>query len=107
VQQVGNRNAKAKKIRHKANAKGWTRFTNPRNGLFRFILYPHYLCEWIEWCGSSIIGGYGCVPVRSFVLNDIAIMTPRALKGWRWYVHRLGKETVGVRKTMLPGILKK
>lgn len=21
----------------------------PQNGLFRWIFYPHYLCEWIEW----------------------------------------------------------
>jgi len=77
----------------------------PQNGLFRVILYPHYLCEWIEWCGFWIIGGYGCVPARSFVLNEIATMTPRALMGRRWYVHRFGKEKVGNRKAVLPGIL--
>jgi hypothetical protein len=38
------------------------------------------------------------------VLNEMATMTPRALMGWRWYVHRLGEEKVGIRKAMLPGI---
>ena len=77
----------------------------PQNGLFAWILYPHYVCEWIEWCGFWMIGGMGCVPARSFVINEIATMLPRALSGKRWYVQRFGKEKVGNRKAVIPGLL--
>lgn len=77
----------------------------PQNGLFSFILFPHYLCEWIEWAGFWMIGGLGCVPARTFVLNEIATMTPRALLGKRWYVERFGKEKIGSRKAVIPGLL--
>ena len=77
----------------------------PENGLFRIILYPHFLCEWIEWCGFWMIGGLACVPARAFVINEIATMTPRALMGKRWYLNRFGKEKIGSRKAVIPGIL--
>ena len=77
----------------------------PQNGLFRFILYPHYLCEWIEWGGFWLIGGMGCVPARSFLINEIATMTPRAVSGWRWYSKRFSKEQIGNRKAIIPGLL--
>ena len=77
----------------------------PQNGLFRFVLYPHYLCEWIEWGGFFIIGGLGCVPARSFLINEIATMTPRALSGRRWYIKRFGKERIGGKKAVIPGLL--
>lgn len=77
----------------------------PENGLFRIILYPHFLCEWIEWCGFWMIGGVACVPARAFVINEIATMTPRALMGKRWYLNRFGKEKIGSRKAVIPGIL--
>lgn len=77
----------------------------PENGLFRLILYPHYLCEWIEWGGFWIIGGLGCVPARTFLINEIASMLPRAIRGKQWYINRFGKEKVGGRKAIIPGIL--
>ena len=77
----------------------------PQNGLFTWILYPHYLCEWVEWCGFWMIGGLGCVPVRIFVINEIATMTPRAVQGKRWYTERFGREKVGGRKAVIPGII--
>lgn len=77
----------------------------PQNGLFGLILYPHYLCEWIEWCGFWMIGGLACVPARNFVVNEIATMLPRALGGKRWYIERFGKEKIGNRKAVIPGIL--
>ncbi|KAH8685597.1 steroid 5 alpha-reductase [Tricladium varicosporioides] len=77
----------------------------PKNGLFWFIFYPHYLCEWIEWGGFWIMGGLGCVPARNFLINEIATMTPRAVQGKRWYIERFGKEAVAGRKAVIPGIL--
>jgi len=70
------------------------------------VLYPHYLCEWIEWAGFWIIGGWGCVPARAFLANEVSTMLPRALGGRRWYVKRFGVEEVGRgKKAVVPGIL--
>ena len=77
----------------------------PQNGLFNFILYPHYLLEWLEWTGFWIMGGRNCIPARSFLLNEIATMLPRAVSGKQWYIERFGKEKVGGRKAIIPGIL--
>jgi 3-oxo-5-alpha-steroid 4-dehydrogenase 1 len=77
----------------------------PQNGLFTWILYPHYLCEWIEWGGFWIVGGWGCVPARNFLVNEIAAMLPRAISGRHWYIERFGKEKVGNRKAIIPGLL--
>lgn len=77
----------------------------PTGGLFRWILYPHYLCEWIEWTGFWMIGGLGCVPARTFLVNEIATMLPRALAGRRWYVERFGAGRIAGRKAVMPGLL--
>jgi len=77
----------------------------PENGLFRVVLYPHYLCEWIEWAGFWMVGGLGCVPARNFVVAEVATMLPRAVQGRRWYVDRFGRERVGSRKAVIPGLV--
>jgi 3-oxo-5-alpha-steroid 4-dehydrogenase 1 len=77
----------------------------PKNGLFVWILYPHYFCEWIEWGGFWIMAGLDCVPARNFVINEIAAMLPRAVSGKKWYIERFGKEKVAGRKAVIPGIL--
>lgn len=77
----------------------------PENGLFRAVLFPHYFCEWIEWCGFWMVGGLTCGPARTFVINEVATMLPRALQGKQWYVERFGKEKVGSRKAVVPGII--
>jgi 3-oxo-5-alpha-steroid 4-dehydrogenase 1 len=77
----------------------------PENAIFRWIFYPHYLCEWIEWGGFYLMAGTGCIPARNFVLNEIATMLPRALQGKEWYEERFGKEKTAGRKAIIPGIL--
>ena len=77
----------------------------PQNGLFRVILFPHYFCEWIEWGGFWMVGGLACGPARTFVINEVATMLPRALQGKQWYIERFGKEKIGSRKAVIPGII--
>jgi 3-oxo-5-alpha-steroid 4-dehydrogenase 1 len=77
----------------------------PQNGLFRWIFYPHYLLEWVEWAGFWLMAGVDCVPARNFLLNEITTMLPRAVQGKRWYVERFGEEKVGGRKAIIPGFL--
>lgn len=77
----------------------------PENGLFRWILFPHYFCEWIEWGGFWLAAGSGCAPARIFLLNEISTMLPRAMQGKEWYEKKFGKEKVAGRKAVIPGIV--
>jgi 3-oxo-5-alpha-steroid 4-dehydrogenase 1 len=77
----------------------------PKNGLFQYVLYPHYLCEWVEWAGFWMVGGLACHPARAFLVNEVATMLPRALQGRRWYVAKFGKEKVGSRKAVIPMVI--
>ncbi|RKF64162.1 Uncharacterized protein C9.08c [Erysiphe neolycopersici] len=77
----------------------------PERGLFRYILFPHYLTEWIEWAGWWIAGGYVFFPARTFLINEITTMLPRAIQGWNWYKEKFGKERLGNRKAIIPGVL--
>jgi 3-oxo-5-alpha-steroid 4-dehydrogenase 1 len=77
----------------------------PKNGLFKYILYAHYFCEWIEWGGWWMVGGLGCKPAQTFLVNEISTMLPRALQGKRWYLEKFGKDKVGDRKAVIPGLL--
>jgi 3-oxo-5-alpha-steroid 4-dehydrogenase 1 len=96
----------AKKRGEKVKAGGVDKvYQLPRGGLFELILYPHYLCEWIEWAGFLGMTMGTCVPAQSFLLNEITTMLPRAMQGRRWYIERFGKEKVGSRRAVIPGIL--
>ena len=77
----------------------------PKNGLFHYVLYAHYLCEWFEWAAYWLIGGWGCAPARTFLINEISTMLPRAVQGKRWYVEQFGAEKVGSRKAVIPGLI--
>ncbi|EFX06309.1 3-oxo-5-alpha-steroid 4-dehydrogenase family protein [Grosmannia clavigera kw1407] len=77
----------------------------PDTGLFRYMLYPHYFAEWVEWTGFYMAAGWGCVPARMFLLNEVAAMLPRAVSGKRWYIERFGADRVGKRRAVIPGVL--
>jgi 3-oxo-5-alpha-steroid 4-dehydrogenase 1 len=77
----------------------------PQGGLFGLILYAHYFCEWIEWCGFWFVGGIGCIPASNFVFNEVITMFPRAWNGWYWYVDRFGRDKIGNRKAAIPFLL--
>lgn len=77
----------------------------PKNGLFKYVLHAHYLCEWIEWAGWWMIGGWAFHPGRAFVVNEITTMLPRALQGKRWYEKKFGVEKLEGRKAVIPGLL--
>ncbi|KAF8422117.1 3-oxo-5-alpha-steroid 4-dehydrogenase-domain-containing protein [Tirmania nivea] len=78
----------------------------PRGGLFEYILFPHYFCEWVEWAGFTIAaGGIDCLPALLFVTNEISTMIPRALQGKRWYQEKFGKKLTKDRKAAIPFLL--
>ncbi|KAL2160165.1 hypothetical protein VTH06DRAFT_1821 [Thermothelomyces fergusii] len=76
----------------------------PQAGLFRVMLYPHYFCEWVEWFGFWMAAGWGCVPARCFLFNEIAAMLPRAVRGRRWYAEKFGEDKVRGRWAVIPGV---
>lgn len=101
-----NQERKQKAQGEKGDGKGVDKiYMVPENGLFKVVLYPHYLCEWIEWGGFWMIGGLACGPARTFLINEVAAMLPRALQGKQWYVERFGKERIGNRKAVIPGMI--
>ncbi|KAK4212254.1 putative 3-oxo-5-alpha-steroid 4-dehydrogenase [Rhypophila decipiens] len=76
----------------------------PQAGLFKVMLYPHYFVEWIEWTGFWIAAGVGCTPARCFVVNEVAAMLPRAVNGKKWYEDKFGREKIGKRWAVIPGV---
>ncbi|KAH7133147.1 3-oxo-5-alpha-steroid 4-dehydrogenase-domain-containing protein [Dactylonectria estremocensis] len=76
----------------------------PQAGLFRYMLYPHYLCEWVEWSGFWMAAGWGSVPARTFLINEVVTMVPRAVRGKWWYVERFGEDKIGKKWAVIPGV---
>ncbi|KAL2024155.1 hypothetical protein VTK56DRAFT_9935 [Thermocarpiscus australiensis] len=77
----------------------------PQAGLFKVALYPHYLAEWVEWFGFWMAAGWGCVPARCFLLNEMAGMLPRAVKGRQWYAEKFGEDKIKGRWAIIPGVI--
>ncbi|CAK7234421.1 hypothetical protein SEUCBS140593_008936 [Sporothrix eucalyptigena] len=77
----------------------------PEAGLFKYMLYPHYFVEWVEWTGFYMAAGWTCVPARMFVVNEVFAMLPRAVKGKKWYIERFGADQVGRRWAVIPGVV--
>lgn len=81
-------------------------------GWFKYVMFPHYSLEWVEWTGYWVLGwawGLGWSYNRSaalmFLVNEFAAMTPRAHEGLGWYEKRFGKRPLEGRKAVVPGIL--
>ena len=96
---------RSKDDKSKSPQSGTRIYKIPKNGLFQLVLQAHYLCEWIEWTGYWICGGWAFVPGRAFLLNEISTMLPRALQGRRWYIEHFGREAIQGRKAVIPGLL--
>ncbi|KAL8380934.1 hypothetical protein RB595_005299 [Gaeumannomyces hyphopodioides] len=77
----------------------------PQAGFFKYLLFPHYFFEWVEWLGFWMACGWGCAPARAFLVNEVASMLPRAVRGKRWYVEKFGADKIGSRKAVIPGVL--
>lgn len=81
-------------------------------GFYKHILYPHYSFEWVEWTGYWVLGGgwglgwtWPLSAAAVFLVNEVALMTPRAVDGVRWYEKKFGKRAVGGRRAVIPGLL--
>jgi 3-oxo-5-alpha-steroid 4-dehydrogenase 1 len=97
------------RIRKKAGGEGQAasvekHYQIPQAGLFRYMLYPHYLSEWVEWFGFWMAAGWGCGPARAFLVNEIFSMLPRAVNGKKWYMERFGEDKIKKKWAIIPGV---
>ncbi|KAI1090093.1 3-oxo-5-alpha-steroid 4-dehydrogenase [Rostrohypoxylon terebratum] len=76
----------------------------PRNGLFKYMLYPHYFMEWVEWFGYWVAAGASCTPARSFLINEFFAMLPRAVSGGKWYKEKFGQDEIKGKYVIIPGV---
>lgn len=69
----------------------------PHGLLYKYISYPNYFCEWIEWLGFALAASplprfEGLVPFMAtitppflFLVAEVLTMVPRAVRGHQWY----------------------
>jgi len=69
----------------------------PHGLLYKYISYPNYFCEWIEWLGFAIAASpfpsfedWGAftatiTPPFLFFMAEVFTMIPRAVRGHQWY----------------------
>ena len=84
----------------------------PYGYLYRFISYPNYFCEWLEWLGFALASSP--IPTFSnlntyqapwiFLLTEVAAMLPRAYRGHQWYHDRFPNYPKE-RKAVVPFVL--
>ncbi|KAJ6257207.1 hypothetical protein Dda_8094 [Drechslerella dactyloides] len=75
----------------------------PQGGLYEYCWHPHYFMEWVEWTGYLIAAGW-CPPAVNLLVNEIALMTPRAFQGVEFYRARFGRR-MPVRRAVVPFFL--
>ncbi|EJF57540.1 hypothetical protein DICSQDRAFT_157319 [Dichomitus squalens LYAD-421 SS1] len=85
----------------------------PHGLLYRFISYPNYFCEWVEWLGFALaaspapsfasVGAFVATvsPPWLFFFNEVWLMLPRAYKGHKWY-HGKFPDYPKERKVVIP-----
>lgn len=65
-------------------------YVNPQFGLFRYVVNPNYLGEFIEWSGFFLIcQHFSCFVFAMFTFCNLF---PRSLSNRRWYIAKFGKE---------------
>ena len=119
-------------IRRKAKAKGKAKapspppkdapssqkehYAIPHGLLYSYISYPNYLCEWLEWLGFALAASplpslaspemfvMTITPPWLFLVSEVVLMLPRALKGHQWYRERFEGYPEG-RKAVVPFLI--
>ncbi|KAF7343419.1 S5A-REDUCTASE domain-containing protein [Mycena venus] len=132
-------------IRRRAKSKGKAKddagsttedghYAIPHGLLYRYITYPNYFCEWVEWFGFAIAAdprllqvlasgkislpswstvthgpSSAFLPLMSppwiFFATEIVLMLPQAYRGQRWYLNKFGDRYPKERKIVIPFVL--
>lgn len=99
-----NETRRQEKLKEKGQRNIEKHYEVPNNGLFKYMLYPHYFMEWVEWVGFWIAAGFPCAPARCFLLNEVFSMLPRAVSGGKWYKEKFGEEKIKGKYVIIPGV---
>ncbi|TRM60565.1 3-oxo-5-alpha-steroid 4-dehydrogenase-domain-containing protein [Schizophyllum amplum] len=126
------RKAQDKKRTESEGEKKQEHYAIPQGLLYKYISYPNYFCEWVEWTGFALAAAP--VPVVSlsaltmasvihalvkpattfwpsltppyiFLLNEVVLMLPRAIRGHNWYHDKFGDRYPKERKAVVPFLL--
>ncbi|KAG6809842.1 hypothetical protein H0H92_014534, partial [Tricholoma furcatifolium] len=114
---------------------GTEHYSIPQGGLYSLVSYPNYLCEWIEWAGFALAAAPIPFPTLSlnpfspfealkaviqapassfapmltppyiFLLNEVLLMLPRAVRGHKWYHSRFGASYPAERRAVIPFLI--
>ena len=72
-------------------------YSIPYGYLYKYVSYPNYFCEWVEWFGFAIAAAplptFGrffktLSPPWLFFAAEIFLMLPRAYRGHKWYLNK-------------------
>ncbi|KAF7319518.1 S5A-REDUCTASE domain-containing protein [Mycena chlorophos] len=97
----------------------------PYGLLYRYISYPNYFCEWVEWLGFAIaadprilavaVSGSRAAltgpstaffpllsPPWIFFFSELVLMYPRAYRGHQWYLNKFGESYPKERRIVIP-----
>ncbi|CDU25447.1 steroid 5alpha-reductase [Sporisorium scitamineum] len=97
------------------------KYSIPRGGLFEYISFPNYVCEWFEWFSFAFAALYSLpifthlsakdafatalsTPPFLFPFVLVCVMAPRAANGHTWYKKTFGDKFPRSRKAILPFI---
>ena len=90
---------------------GKEHYAIPYGFLYKYISYPNYFCEWVEWLGFAIAAApfpgltiTTAAPPWLFVISEVFLMAPRAVKGHAWY-HQKFENYPKERKAVIPFVL--
>ena len=83
--------------------------------MYKYISYPNYFCEWMEWLGFALAASplpsfeswaaflATITPPFLFFLAEVVTMMPRAVRGHQWY-HTKFPNYPKERKAVIPFI---
>jgi 3-oxo-5-alpha-steroid 4-dehydrogenase 1 len=99
-----NHKRKAKQAEGRDNGKEY--YAIPYGFLYRYISYPNYFCEWIEWFGFALAASPNNIktPPWLFFMGEVLTMIPRAWRGHQWY-HQKFPDYPKERKIIIPFLL--
>ena len=76
-------------------------YVMPKGGLFDHLVMPHYLGEFIEWCGFATLAN--TKSAWAFAFWTAANLYPRALANKRWYANTFPNYPRTI-SSMFPGL---
>ncbi|PWY96876.1 hypothetical protein BCV70DRAFT_102539, partial [Testicularia cyperi] len=116
--QASNKEDAATKV---GSGKSARKYSIPRGGLFEFISFPNYLCEWFEWFSFAFAALHSLPIFAHLAAKDrfatalstppflfpfvlVCLMAPRAINGHAWYKNTFGDRFPRQRKALIPFI---